>query len=58
MKIKELIKQYGGAIPAAKACGASQTTVNTWAHKDREVLELANGDYILVSGRTVIFKRA
>lgn len=61
VKLKALINsivKYGGTRKdVAKSAGMSEQMLNNLASQDREVLELANGDYILTSKHTKIFKK-
>ena len=58
MKIKGLIKKLGGNRTAiAENANISPAQLNNYISQDREVLELANGDYILVTSKTKIFKK-
>ena len=57
MKLINLIKKLGGNRTAiAKEANMSMHALNNMVHQDREVLELADGNYILVSKHTKIFK--
>lgn len=63
MKLTKLIKQQGGTKTAfaanarnSKGIPLSKQSLNNMIMQDREVLELANGDYVLVTKHTVIFK--
>ena len=58
MKITELIKYIGVKRSDLAASGEmTEAQLNNLVSQDREVLELANGDYILTSKHTKIFKK-
>lgn len=58
MKLTTLLKtKFNNSTQlAAKAAGISDASMRNFKSQDREVLELANGDYIIVSKHTVIIK--
>ena len=57
MKLINLIKKLGGNRAAiAKSGDMSLAQLNNLVSQDRELLELADGNYILVSKHTKIFK--
>jgi hypothetical protein len=57
MKLINLIKKLGGnRSDIAKSGDMSLAQLNNLVSQDREVLELADGNYILVSKHTKIFK--
>lgn len=57
MKLIDLIKKLGvKRITLAASANISLAQLNNYASQDREVLELANGDYVLITGKTKIFK--
>lgn len=57
IKITEMIKKLGGTQAAmAKQAGISPQSLNNMIRQGKEVLQLANGDYIATSKHTVIFK--
>ena len=58
MKLKDLLKQKfsDSTQAAAKAADTSDASMRNFKAQDREVLELANGDYIILSKHTVIIK--
>ena len=57
MKITELIKKLGvKRSDLAKSANMTEQMLNNLVSQGREVLELANGDYILTSKYTKIFK--
>lgn len=54
----DLVKKLGvKRSDIAKSAGMSEQMLNNLVSQDREVLELANGDYILTSKHTKIFKK-
>lgn len=56
MKLINLIKKLGVKRSAlAKSANISQAQINNYVSEGREVLELANGDYVLVTSKTKIF---
>ena len=58
MKLKDLVKHL--ELPRAeiaKSANISLAQLNNYVSEGREVLELANGDYILITSKTKIFKR-
>lgn len=56
MKIIHMIKWLGGdRKEIAKSANISQAQLNNYVSEGREVLELANGDYVLVTTKTKIF---
>lgn len=59
VKVKDLIKsvtKYGGSrSDVAKSAGITEQMLNNLVSQGREVLQLANGDYILTSKHTKIF---
>jgi len=58
MKLINLIKNIGGSrSEIAKSANISLAQLNNYVSEGREVLELANGDYILVTSKTKIFKK-
>ena len=58
MKITELIKKLGvKRSDLAASANMTEQMLNNLVSQDREVLELANGDYILTSKHTKIFKK-
>lgn len=59
MKLIELIKKLEvKRSEIAKSADISIAQLNNLVSQDREVLELANGDYILTSKHTKIFKKS
>lgn len=55
--IFDLIKKLGiKRSDLAKSANISQAQLNNYVSEGREVLELANGDYVLVTSKTKIFK--
>lgn len=53
-----MIKWLGGnRKEIAKSAGITEQMLNNLVSQDREVLELSNGDYILTSKHTKIFKK-
>ena len=58
MKIRQMIKEFGVSRKRiAESVGLTEQALNNFVSQDREVLELANGDYVLKTSRTKIFKR-
>lgn len=58
MKLINLINLLGHKrSDLAKSAGMTEQMLNNLVSQDREVLELANGDYILTSKHTKIFKK-
>ncbi|WP_428613357.1 hypothetical protein [Pseudoalteromonas sp.] len=58
MKLINLIKKLGvKRSDLAKSANMTEQMLNNLVSQDREVLELANGDYILTSKHTKIFKK-
>jgi len=58
MKLISLIKKLGlSRAEIAKYANISLAQLNNYVSEGREVLELANGDYILVTSKTKIFKK-
>lgn len=58
MKLIELIKRLGvKRSDLAASANMTEQMLNNLVSQDREVLELANGDYILTSKHTKIFKK-
>ena len=58
MKIIHMIRWLGGnRKEIAKSANMTEQMLNNLVSQDREVLELANGDYILTSKHTKIFKK-
>ena len=58
MKLINLIKKLGvKRSDLAASANMTEQTLNNLVSQDREVLELANGDYILTSKHTKIFKK-
>lgn len=58
MKLINLIKKLGvKRSELAASAGMTEQMLNNLVSQDREVLELANGDYILTSKHTKIFKK-
>ena len=61
VKLKALVKsitKYGGTRKdIAASANMTEQMLNNLVSQDREVLELANGDYILTSKHTKIFKK-
>lgn len=58
MKLINLIKKLGvKRSDLAKSAGMTEQMLNNLVSQDREVLELASGDYILTSKHTKIFKK-
>lgn len=56
MKLINLIKKLGvKRSDLAKSANISQAQLNNYVSEGREVLELANGDYVLVTSKTKIF---
>ena len=57
-KLKDLIKEryYGHFETAAEAANTTRDTIKVWVSQGREVIELANGDWVLKSSKTIIFK--
>ena len=50
MKLIELIKKLGGNRAAlAKQWDTTEQQINNWVSQDREVAELANGDFIIIN---------
>lgn len=57
MKITTMIKKLGGTKASiARKAGISPQSLSNMVAKNREVLQLSNGDYIVLSEHTVIFK--
>ena len=57
MKLINLIKKLGvKRSDLAASANMTEQMLNKLVSQDREVLELANGDYILTSKHTKIFK--
>lgn len=57
MKLITLIKKLDvKRSDLAKSANISQAQLNNYVSEGREVLELANGDYVLVTSKTKIFK--
>ena len=57
MKLINLIKKLGvKRSDLAASASISLAQLNNYVSDDREVLELANGDYVLITGKTKIFK--
>ena len=67
MKLENLIKQINKKTTSrsdlaearsalAQSANISVDQLNNYIHQDREVIELANGDFILINGKTKIFK--
>jgi hypothetical protein len=57
MKITQMIKQLGGTKTAiAKSANISPQSLNNMVRKGQEVEQLANGDYVLMNSKTVVFK--
>lgn len=58
MKLIDLIKKLGvKRSNLAKSANISPAQLNNYVSEGREVLELANGDYILITSKTKIFKK-
>ena len=58
MKLIDLIKKLGiKRSDLAASANMTEQMLNNLVSQDREVLELANGDYILTSKHTKIFKK-
>lgn len=58
MKILNMVKRFGGSRKdIAASASMTEQMLNNLVSQDREVLELANGDYILTSKHTKIFKK-
>lgn len=56
MKLITLIKKLGvKRSDLAKSANISQAQLNNYVSEGREVLELANGGYVLVTSKTKIF---
>ena len=56
MKITEMIKKLGGhRATIAKQAGISEQSLNNLVSQKREVLELLDGRFIVVSKQTVVF---
>lgn len=56
MKLINLIKKLDvKRSDLAKSANISQAQLNNYVSEGREVLELANGDYVLVTSKTKIF---
>ena len=50
MKLIDLIKKLGGNRAAlAKHWNTTEQQINNWVSQDREVVELANGDFIIIN---------
>ena len=50
MKLVDLIKKLGGNRAAlAKQWNTTGQQINNWVSQDREVAELANGDFIIIN---------
>lgn len=50
MKLKTLIKKLGGNRAAlAKQWNTTEQQINNWVSQDREVVELASGDFIVIN---------
>ena len=50
MKLKELIKKLGvNRAALAKKWNTTEQQINNWVSQDREVAELANGDFIIIN---------
>ena len=59
MRLIDLINLLGyKRSDLAKSAGMTEQMLNNLVSQDREVLELANGDYILTSKHTKIFKKS
>lgn len=57
MKLIKLIKKLGvKRSDLAKSANISLAQLNNYVSQDREVLELASGDYVLITSKTKIFK--
>ena len=57
MRLINLIKNINiKRSDLAKSANISLAQLNNYVSQDREVLELANGDYVLITGKTKIFK--
>ena len=57
MKLIDLIKKLGvKRSDLAASANISLAQLNNYVSEGREVLELANGDYVLITGKTKIFK--
>ena len=57
MKLIELIKRLDvKRSDLAASANISLAQLNNYVSEDREVLELANGDYVLITGKTKVFK--
>ena len=58
MKLIDLIKKLGiKRSDLAASANMTEQMLNNLVSQDREVLELANGDYILTSKHTKIYKK-
>lgn len=57
MKLVKLIyTQYSGdRKAAAKAANTTLQTIKNWIQQDREVIALADGNWVLKSDKTIIF---
>jgi transposase-like protein len=50
MKLIDLIKKMGGNRAAlAKKWNTTEQQINNWVSQDREVVELANGNFIIIN---------
>jgi len=58
MKLRELrnIKFDASTARMAKAMNASPNNVRQWMSEDREVAQLANGDFVMLTAQTKIVR--
>jgi len=56
MKLSEFEKRYKSRAWCAKAFGVTAQQITTWIYKDRKVLELADGRWIILNKFSVISK--
>ena len=58
MKLSTLLKQKfsNSTQEAAKAANISDASMRNFKSQDREVMQLANGDYVILNKHTVIIK--
>lgn len=59
MKINDFIKKYysGNRNIAAKSIGVSVYSLNNFIHKEREVIELDSGDWIMLQSSNKKFRK-